>query len=56
MILKEEYTWTASLVNLVAMLVSAQLCGSMFSLAPEFSSTRLALFPWHRGFRNGFDP
>ncbi|CAL3968519.1 unnamed protein product [Diplocarpon coronariae] len=43
LIMKGEYTQTDFLVILVAMLTSAQLWSSMFSLAPEFSRARLAL-------------
>ncbi|PHH60921.1 hypothetical protein CDD81_1032 [Ophiocordyceps australis] len=38
-----EYTQTQFLIILVAMLTSAQLWGTMFSLAPEFSRARSAL-------------
>ncbi|OLN96215.1 Leptomycin B resistance protein pmd1-like protein 3 [Colletotrichum chlorophyti] len=43
LIMKGEYTQTQFLIILVAMLISAQLWGSMFSLAPEFSRARTAL-------------
>ncbi|KAG4417152.1 hypothetical protein IFR04_009721 [Cadophora malorum] len=43
LIMKGQYTQTDFLVILVAMLTSAQLWSSMFSLAPEFSRARLAL-------------
>ncbi|KAK7427299.1 hypothetical protein QQZ08_006236 [Neonectria magnoliae] len=43
LIMKGEYTQTDFLIILVAMLTSAQLWSSMFSLAPEFSRARLAL-------------
>ncbi|KAG4444390.1 hypothetical protein IFR05_000155 [Cadophora sp. M221] len=43
LIMKGQYTQTDFLIILVAMLTSAQLWSSMFSLAPEFSRARLAL-------------
>lgn len=43
LIMKGAYTQTDFLIILVAMLTSAQLWSSMFSLAPEFSRARLAL-------------
>ncbi|WYZ42448.1 hypothetical protein EsH8_VI_000147 [Colletotrichum jinshuiense] len=43
LIMKGEYTQTQFLIVLVAMLISAQLWGTMFSLAPEFSRARTAL-------------
>ncbi|TQN66391.1 ABC transporter 1 [Colletotrichum shisoi] len=43
LIMRGEYTQTQFLIVLVAMLVSAQLWGTMFSLAPEFSRARSAL-------------
>ncbi|KAF6806685.1 ABC multidrug transporter [Colletotrichum sojae] len=43
LIMKGEYTQTQFLIVLVAMLVSAQLWGTMFSLAPEFSRARTSL-------------
>ncbi|EON98500.1 putative abc multidrug transporter protein [Phaeoacremonium minimum UCRPA7] len=43
LIMKGEYSQTDFLIILVAMLTSAQLWSSMFSLAPEFSRARLAL-------------
>lgn len=43
LIMKGEYTQTDFLIILVAMLTSAQLWSSMFSLAPEFSRAKLAL-------------
>ncbi|KAI0123173.1 P-loop containing nucleoside triphosphate hydrolase protein [Xylariales sp. AK1849] len=43
LIMRGEYSQTAFLIILVAMLTSAQLWSSMFSLAPEFSRARLAL-------------
>ncbi|WQF84438.1 Putative Type 1 protein exporter [Colletotrichum destructivum] len=43
LIMRGEYTQTQFLIILVAMLVSAQLWGTMFSLAPEFSRARSAL-------------
>jgi ABC-type multidrug transport system fused ATPase/permease subunit len=41
-IIKGEYTQTQFLIILVAMLVSAQLWGQMFSLAPEISRAKAA--------------
>lgn len=41
-IIKGEYTQTQFLIILMAMLVSAQLWGQMFSLAPEISRARAA--------------
>ncbi|KZL83081.1 abc transporter [Colletotrichum incanum] len=43
LIMRGEYTQTQFLIILVAMLISAQLWGTMFSLAPEFSRARSAL-------------
>ncbi|KAK2024115.1 ABC transporter [Colletotrichum zoysiae] len=43
LIMKGEYTQTQFLIILMAMLVSAQLWGTMFALAPEFSRARTAL-------------
>ncbi|KAH7008987.1 P-loop containing nucleoside triphosphate hydrolase protein [Ilyonectria destructans] len=43
LMMKGEYTQKDFLIILVAMLTSAQLWSSMFSLAPEFSRARLAL-------------
>ncbi|KAK1994183.1 ABC transporter [Colletotrichum falcatum] len=43
LIMRGEYTQTQFLIILMAMLISAQLWGSMFSLAPEFSRARTAL-------------
>ncbi|KAJ0160182.1 Leptomycin B resistance protein pmd1 [Colletotrichum tanaceti] len=43
LIMRGEYTQTQFLIILIAMLVSAQLWGTMFSLAPEFSRARSAL-------------
>ncbi|KAK2014502.1 ABC transporter [Colletotrichum eremochloae] len=43
LIMKGEYTQTQFLIILVAMLISAQLWGNMFALAPEFSRARNAL-------------
>lgn len=42
LIIKGEYTQTQFLIILMAMLVSAQLWGQMFSLAPEISRARAA--------------
>ena len=43
LIMKGQYSQKDFLIILVAMLTSAQLWSSMFSLAPEFSRARLAL-------------
>ncbi|OAA48785.1 ABC multidrug transporter SitT [Cordyceps fumosorosea ARSEF 2679] len=43
LIMRGEYTQRDLLIVLVAMLTSAQLWGTMFTLAPEFSRARLAL-------------
>ncbi|KAK1978939.1 ABC transporter [Colletotrichum cereale] len=43
LIMRGEYTQTQFLIILVAMLISAQLWGTMFALAPEFSRARTAL-------------
>ncbi|KAJ6780806.1 hypothetical protein PWT90_04572 [Aphanocladium album] len=43
LIMKGEYTQRDLLIVLVAMLTSAQLWGTMFTLAPEFSRARLAI-------------
>ncbi|CZT44510.1 related to multidrug resistance protein [Rhynchosporium secalis] len=43
LIMRGQYTQTDFLIILVAMLTSAQLWSSMFTLAPEFSRARLAL-------------
>lgn len=43
LIMKGEYTQTQFLIILVAMLISAQLWGTMFALAPEFSRARTAI-------------
>ncbi|KAL0938508.1 ABC multidrug transporter [Colletotrichum truncatum] len=43
LIMRGEYTQTQFLIILVAMLISAQLWGTMFALAPEFSRARGAL-------------
>ncbi|KAK7214136.1 hypothetical protein V2G26_021314 [Clonostachys chloroleuca] len=43
LIMKGEYTQRDLLIILVAMLTSAQLWGTMFTLAPEFSRARLAV-------------
>ncbi|KAF0316321.1 ABC multidrug transporter [Colletotrichum asianum] len=43
LIMKGEYTQTQFLIILVAMLISAQLWGTMFALAPEFSRARSAI-------------
>ncbi|KAM0326252.1 hypothetical protein ACHAQA_006849 [Verticillium albo-atrum] len=43
LIMRGEYNQTQFFIILIAMLVSAQLWGTMFSLAPEFSRARLAV-------------
>ncbi|KAK3936781.1 Leptomycin B resistance protein pmd1 [Diplogelasinospora grovesii] len=43
LIMRGEYTQTQFFIILIAMLVSAQLWGQMFTLAPEFSRARGAL-------------
>ncbi|KAM3536199.1 hypothetical protein MY4038_000665 [Beauveria bassiana] len=43
LIMRGEYTQRDLLIVLVAMLTSAQLWGTMFTLAPEFSRARLAI-------------
>ncbi|CRK15126.1 hypothetical protein BN1708_011346 [Verticillium longisporum] len=43
LIMRGEYSQTQFFIILIAMLVSAQLWGTMFSLAPEFSRARLAV-------------
>lgn len=43
LIMRGEYTQRDLLIILVAMLTSAQLWGTMFTLAPEFSRARLAI-------------
>ncbi|KAF9873900.1 ABC transporter [Colletotrichum karsti] len=43
LIMKGEISQTQFLIILVAMLISAQLWGTMFALAPEFSRARTAL-------------
>lgn len=43
LIMRGEYTQTQFFIILIAMLVSAQLWGTMFTLAPEFSRARSAV-------------
>ncbi|PHH82567.1 hypothetical protein CDD82_5587 [Ophiocordyceps australis] len=43
LMIRGEYSQTQFLIILIAMLTSAQLWGTMFSLAPEFSRARSAL-------------
>ncbi|ROT39577.1 P-loop containing nucleoside triphosphate hydrolase protein [Sodiomyces alkalinus F11] len=43
LIMRGEYTQTQFFIILIAMLVSAQLWGTMFTLAPEFSRARTAV-------------